>query len=357
MSAYFAAQSTLSLLPQALPLLLLATLVAGCQDAPPTSLAAAAAADDADRIRTLLAEAQPNELELQIALGWAARSGARRAARALVDAGAPLDGDDGRPGKGWTPLINAVHEGHWDAARDLLEWGADPDRADADGLTALIMVCDESDDGGHVRMVEYLLLAGADPRLATKKGATALSCAVAGANARIVTRLLVAAPDLELPRSFAGHVAGLLSSLRGDGELPGRAGTAPADEGWPPLLRTLRDGSREEALAAIAAGADLQATAPGGRSALMVAAGRGDPELVRALLEAGADPRAEESGQLTALSHAVSSGDAEVVRALLDAAPGLRLRPILADEGAVFAARFQRRDALLALLQERKALP
>jgi len=75
------------------------------------------------------------------------------------------------------------------------------------------------------------------------------------------------------------------------------------------------------------------------------------------LLAAGADPRAEEADQLTALTHAVTSGNASVVRAVLDAAPGLRLHPILEDEGALFAARLQHRDELVALLAERDALP
>src|SRR5689334_23205017 len=197
MSTYFAAQSTLSLILQWLPMMLLVTVLAGCQGAPPTPLAAAAAADDTGKLRELLAEDPPNTLELQIALAWAARGGARHTARALLDAGAPIDGDDGRPAWRWTPLITAVHAGQWDTAHDLLSWGANPNIAGADGLTALIMVCDESDDGGHVRMVEDLLLAGADPHLATSDGATALSNAVAGANARIAKRLLVAAPDLQ----------------------------------------------------------------------------------------------------------------------------------------------------------------
>jgi ankyrin repeat protein len=357
MSTYFATQSAFALLLQWLPALLLVTVLAGCQDAPPTPLAAAAAADDTGEIRTLLAQQPPNALELQIALGWAARSGATLAARALLDAGAPIDGDDGRPAKGWTALLNAVHHGRWDTARELLAWGADPNLAARDGLTPLIMVCDESDDGGHVRMVEYLLLAGADPHLATENGATALSCAVAGGNARIITRLLVAAPDLTLPDGFAGKVAGLVSSLRDEEHLLEGSDARSGDAGWPPLLRTLRDGTREEAFAALAGGADARATAPNGRTSLMVAAARGDLPLVRALLEAGVDPRAEEADHLTALGHAVAGGNADVVRAVLEAAPGLKLRPILEDEGALFAARLHHRDDIVAALAERDALP
>jgi ankyrin repeat protein len=107
----------------------------------------------------------------------------------------------------------------------------------------------------------------------------------------------------------------------------------------------------------LAHGADPRAAAPNGRTALMVACARGEPRLVAALLAAGADPRAEEADHLTALSHAVASGSTDVVRAVLDAAPGLKLQRIVADEGAVFAARYAHRGELLTLLVERRALP
>jgi ankyrin repeat protein len=333
MAIDFTEQSTLSLLARWLPALLLVLVTAGCRGAPPTPLAAAAAADDVERVRALVTETQPNTLELQIALAWAAREGGSHAARVLLDAGAPIDGDDGRPAFGWTPLITAVHTGHWQTARDLLAWGADPNAATPDGLTPLIMITDESDDDWHVRMVEDLLLAGADPRRTTSNGATALTNALGGGNPRIVARLLAAAPDLKLPDGFAGSVAGMVAGLRGDGDLLDRVRLAPpADD-------------------------DGHATAPNGRTALMVAAGRGDLAVVRALLEAGADPRAENAEHLTALTHAVAGGNADVVRTVLDAAPGLRLHPIPEDEGALFAARLQHRDELLALLAERNALP
>jgi ankyrin repeat protein len=322
MAIDFTEQSTLHFMARWLPAVLLLLVTAGCRGAPPTPLAAAAAADDVERVRALVTETQPNTLELQIALAWAAREGASHTARLLLDTGAPIDGDDGRPAFGWTPLITAVHTGHWQTACDLLAWGADPNAAAPDGMTPLIMITCESDDDWHVRMIEDLLLAGADPHRATSNGATALSTALANGNPRIVARLLAAATDLQLPDGFAGTVAGLVTNLRGDGDLLDR----------------------------------LRLASPG-RTVLMVAAGRADLALVRAELAAGADPRAEEDGHVTVLTYAVAGGNADVVRAVLDAAPDLRLHPIPEDEGALFAARLKNHDELLAILADRNALP
>ncbi|HEX5010360.1 MAG TPA: ankyrin repeat domain-containing protein [Planctomycetota bacterium] len=341
---------------------LLALLVAGCGAEPETPLARAAAADDVIAVRALLSahpEAPPSN-ELQVALHWAARRGAPHAARELLDAGANIDGPDGRPDFGWTPLISAVHTQQWAFARQLLAWGARPDVPAVNGLTPLIMATGEPEDEARIAFVEDLLLAGADPHARTEQGATALGNAVAGGNARLATRLLAAAPDLRVGGGFTGTAVRVLATLRGDSALLEQADadeTSQGTEAWPDLLIALRDAPPERALDMLARGADPHAAAPNGRTALMVACARGELRLVRALLAAGADPRAEEADHRSALSHAVAGGEVEVLRAVLGAAPGLKLQRILEDEGALFAARLAHRDALLALLAERGALP
>jgi len=341
---------------------LLALLVTGCGAEPPTPLAKAAADDDVVAVRALLSAhpETPNSTELQIALHWAARRGAPRAARELLDAGAAIDGPDGRPDFGWTPLISAVHTQQWVLARQLLAWGARPDAPAANGLTPLIMATGEPEDEARIAFVEDLLLAGADPHARTEQGASALGNAVAGGNARIATRLLAAAPDLRLDEGITSAAVRVLATLRGDSALLEQADpneVPDGTEGWPDLLIALRDAPPERSLDMLARGADPRGKAPNGRTALMLACARGEPRLVQALLDAGADPRAEEEEHLTALSHAVASGSTDVVRAVLDAAPGLKLQRIMPDEGAVFAARFAHRDELLALLTARNALP
>ena len=341
---------------------LIAMLLSGCRAEPETPLARAAAADDVVAVQALLSAhpEPPCSTELQVALHWAARRGAPRAARALLDAGAAIDGPDGRPDFGWTPLITAVHTRQWVFARQLLAWGAQPDAPAPNGLTPLIMATGEAEDDERVALVEDLLLAGADPHAHTDEGASALGNAVAEGNERIATRLLAAAPDLRVGGGFTGTAVRVLATLRGDSALLEQADpneVPPGTDDWPDLLIALQDAPPERALDMLARGADPRAATPGGRTALMVACARGEPRLVRALLDAGADPRAEEAEHLTALSHAVASGSADVVRAVLDAAPGLRLQRIMEDEGAVFAARLAHRDELLALLATHNALP
>lgn len=69
---------------------------------------------------------------------------------------------------------------------------------------------------------------------------------------------------------------------------------------------------------AIERGADVNATAHDGRTALMVAAGAGDAALVRRLLEAGARVNAVNGRGGTALMYAAVHGDLPTVTALLD---------------------------------------
>src|SRR5689334_9352436 len=98
-----------------------------CRPAPTAPLSAAAAANDVESIRRLIADgrppddAAPGELT---ALAWAARTGATDAINVLIDAGADVNRRDDR--NGWTPLLHAVHKQQAGAVRALLERGADP---------------------------------------------------------------------------------------------------------------------------------------------------------------------------------------------------------------------------------------
>jgi ankyrin repeat protein len=74
----------------------------------------------------------------------------------------------------WTPLHCAVHEGHRDAARLLIEAGANPNHFDDDlGDTAISLAAERS----NVEMVRLLLELGADPALQVGLNASALDYA------------------------------------------------------------------------------------------------------------------------------------------------------------------------------------
>jgi len=73
------------------------------------------------------------------ALLYAAREGHTEAAKALVEAGANLNQLSADK---FSPLVEAAANGHFDLARYLLDHGADPNPATTSGLTALYAVID-----------------------------------------------------------------------------------------------------------------------------------------------------------------------------------------------------------------------
>lgn len=108
------------------------------------------------------------------ALLFAARQGKIETARALLDGGADVN----QAGADTTsPLLIAVVNGHYELASLLLERGADPNIADANGRTALYAAIDlrnvqwsqapapELPQVTHLRMIEQLIAAGADPTI------------------------------------------------------------------------------------------------------------------------------------------------------------------------------------------------
>ena len=73
------------------------------------------------------------------ALLYAAREGHLETARALVEAGADLNLPNGDK---FTPLVMAITNGHFELAKYLLDRGADPKPASISGMTALYAVID-----------------------------------------------------------------------------------------------------------------------------------------------------------------------------------------------------------------------
>ena len=209
-------------------------------------------------------------------------SAALSAALALV----PLEGCGMR--KPDSPLTIAVERGDAASIRELLARGADPDAADAFGLTPLCRAARL----GRLEVVSALLEAGARVDL----------------------------PD---------HI--------------------PTREGWTPLMNAVHKNRGAIARALIAAGADVNLRTAGGMTALSLASADADPTIVEALLEAGADPR-DGPGGSAALTNAVAAGRIETVRALLAKDPGLRVRDGLGGRAALWIARIRGRSDILALL-------
>ncbi len=187
-------------------LFLMAALTIGCGGAADTPLARAAESGDRPQIVRLLAEgADPNVLDAggQTPLMRAVNSGHFKLVGVLVTRGADSELRDTSSGR--TALLHAIHGRQMDAARALLNSGADPNTASADGRTPLMMAASY----GYQRITRLLLERGADPRFRDSDGEGALERAVLGAfeldhvtvggcHTETVRHLAAVAPDLEL---------------------------------------------------------------------------------------------------------------------------------------------------------------
>lgn len=98
-----------------------------------------------------------------------------------------------------------------------------------------------------------------------------------------------------------------------------KAAKAPVTPRAPDLLTTDSRKQWQKTLEAVTAAANLEARDHAGRTALILAAGDGNPALVRALIAAGADVNARSEPGQTALDAAARFGHVEIIDALLAA--------------------------------------
>ncbi len=122
----------------------------------PTTTATIAAATSIKQPAAALLDVDAREYKFgRTALGFAAMTGDHESIRRLAQAGADVNALDGG---GCCPLIWAVQNGFVNAVRRLLELGADPLLASADGVTTAVTVCQRS---VQREVIEPLLLAHA----------------------------------------------------------------------------------------------------------------------------------------------------------------------------------------------------
>lgn len=171
--------------------------------------------------------------------------------RTLVAAGAAVDATD-RQGK--TPLLMAIEHRQAEAAKFLLAHGADPNRCDAAGLAPL----DQALIAGAKRIIHMLRRAGGQER----------------------TRL-----ERQLHRAIEQGQDNRVRKLLAQGADPNRR------LGWTDAFVQAVSSQRYNVLPLlVAAGGDLNRTAPQDAPWLARACQAGDLELVRVLLALGADP-------------------------------------------------------------------
>lgn len=115
------------------------------------------------------------------------------------------------------------------------------------------------------------------------------------------------------------------------------------------LIAAAKKGDTTEVQGLLAQGADPNASAEYGVTALMHAAANGHIAVVHTLLDARADVNAKDWGGVTALMHAAANGHATVVRTLLDArADAIAMSK--SDKTALMYAESQRHAEVVRLL-------
>lgn len=178
-------------------------------------------------------------------------------------------------------LIAAAENGHLQVVQALLAA-----KVDAGGRKIPKQKLETSpliaaSDKGHLDVVEALLAANADVNFVDPSGRSALSWAVLHRQVEVVKVLLAAKADTEVTEKITGRTL---------------------------LLRAISSGSFEAARLLLDAGADVNARATGGETALMMAARWDEPEsldILRHLLAVGAVVNAATPGGTTALAVAV----------------------------------------------------
>ncbi len=262
-----------------------------------------------------------------------------------------------------TPLLWAATLGSAEAVELLLNAGANPNEANALGITPLIAASTEADK------VKLLLAAGADVKAKSKAGQHALAASAAGYRSTEAVKLLLAAGAPVNERSSRGStplLAALASNCVGDTvrALLAAGADAKASDGAnfgavhgaiscePDLLRDiLRRGAQvnqQNSFSGAVKHGDIQLK---GLSPLMLAAAHYDAAKVKMLLDAGADVKAKDVRGMTPLMFAVSSEnqDPAVVKLLLAKGADRAGKDTYGQDAVAWARKFNH-PAVLKLL-------
>lgn len=240
------------------------------------------------------------------ALIYAARDNNMDAARALLEGGADIN--QASLSEKTTPLVMAVTNGHFDLAWFLVDWGADPNPANVLGIAPLFAAIDVqwapkgwfpspvigTDKTTYLELMEQLLKHGADPNARTAKkiwfrsfgdhtwidtaGATAFFRAAQSSDIHAMQLLVKYNADPNIP------------SLKGATPLMVTAGIGwgyhynmnlPEDNAWMDSVKYC-----------VQLGANLNAADDRGYTALHGAAYIGNHEMIQYLMDHGADVKA-----------------------------------------------------------------
>jgi uncharacterized protein len=323
-----------------------------------TVLMIAARTGNADAVKVLLDHgADPDARETfrgQTALMWAAAEGHVDVIKLFAAHGADFnvrsfDRDTTLPKMeagtpiapiargGLSALLFAARQGQIQAARALIEGGAQINECDSDGNNALVLAILNS----HYDLAQLLLDKGADPNIAAKNGRTALYTAVemhdADWSPRPARRETDQRTSMDLIRALLDQGAKTNAQLTAPApiaKLAQDAGDRTLAAGATPFMRAARSADVETMGLLLDKGADPKLANKDGINALMLAAGlswndhiRGTEaqalETVKLCAELGLDVNAVTDKGETALHGAAGRGADSIVKFLAGKGAGV----------------------------------
>ncbi|MBQ9579018.1 MAG: ankyrin repeat domain-containing protein [Ottowia sp.] len=283
--------------------------------------AGALAGDARKKLRSLMsAQVHMADNKGRTALMFAAQGGHVEAARQLIEAGADVNAASTY--LGMNVLMLAAGRGHNEVLVLLLEAGADVAATGKNGSTALI----EAASKNNLDSMHCLLDAGARVDAARADGWTALMLAAWRGQENALAFLLErsASPNIA---DRSGMTALMLATVRGRAAIVRRLLDAGANinafnhDGESALISAATKGNADMLALLLERGARIDAANRDGATALMLAAGLGHSDATRLLLEKGAAVNATNRDGATALMYAVWGGGGleqlAVIRALL----------------------------------------
>ncbi|CAE7028718.1 Kidins220 [Symbiodinium natans] len=255
-------------------------------------LVSAAAQEDEATVRTLLEKPQDPDGEDargRTALYLAAHTGNEGITKLLLEAAA--DANLTVKDRGETPpLLAAATTGHVEAARLLINSGADKEKGNVWGTTPLLAAC----EGGHLDIARLLIDSGAEKDRTDMYGTSPCSCAAAEGRLEVLELLIRNGVDINKANHWQA-VPLQIAAEKGHCDVVARLVGAGShiDEvdqhGRSPLFCACEAGHLDVARLLVNAGADKNQTSKTGLSPLSVASEEGHLEVVRFLIQAGAD--------------------------------------------------------------------
>ena len=289
------------------PILLLMTTTAGAQTA---SVADAAMRGDRDAVRAALARKANVDLpqaDGSTALHWAAERDDVEMADVLIRAGARVTAVTR---EGVTPLQLAAINGSAAMLGRLLKAGANANAPLTASRDTALMLAART---GTVAAIGVLLEGGADVNAQESwGGTTALMWSVSEGHAAAAARLISAGADVNARSNYVAAANG--RGFEGRTPVAERRDSRVEEfaSGWlTPLMFAAREGSVELARVLVTAGADVNARAGDGKTALALAIFNGNFDLASYLIDSRADVNIPDAQRFTPLFWAVDRRNME----------------------------------------------